>query len=262
MFVNVIANTQPFMASSIWLENRHFCKSKRPKFCCKIYLKMYCRIFWASMIIISIVCTLWLIASLIDRISKNPIVFYRDDAPIDVTKVKYITNNLNQTILIFKQIPFPAFTFCDIKAENLTTPNQPLDFNWLEQYGLTLSVYEMSLEIGKCKTVNFCDRKHFFQSTVDQNRITEYIERYRKKPKNETAPYKTTSTELGFRAQILSYNMLKAANPFILLVHSPFELPTKDNVKFTMVDMDYDNFFVTPQLENIDDSKINMEPHE
>lgn len=57
----------------------------------------FCRIFWTLMIVLSIFCTLWLIASLIDQISKNPIVIYREDTPIDVTKVEiFMTNLLRQ----------------------------------------------------------------------------------------------------------------------------------------------------------------------
>lgn len=50
------------------------------------------RIFWSVMIIFSIGCTIQLIVSLIDQISKNPIVIYRHDTPIDVTKVSVTMN--------------------------------------------------------------------------------------------------------------------------------------------------------------------------
>lgn len=53
------------------------------------------RIFWAVMIILSVGCTIQLIASLIDQISKNPIVIYRHDTPIDATKVSVTMNEGN-----------------------------------------------------------------------------------------------------------------------------------------------------------------------
>lgn len=58
---------------------------------------MHCRIFWAAMIVLSILCTLRLIASLIDQISKNPIIIYRDDTPIDITKVSDSVINITDT---------------------------------------------------------------------------------------------------------------------------------------------------------------------
>lgn len=44
------------------------------------------------MIVLSVFTTLWLIASLIDQISRNSIVTYRDDTPINVTQVNVPLN--------------------------------------------------------------------------------------------------------------------------------------------------------------------------
>lgn len=220
------------------------------------------------MIIISFLWTFQLIASLIDQVLKKPVVFYRDDTPIDVTQVKINMNNkklnfdLNQT-----QIPFPAFTICALG--NSTIDDSVLDFSWMEIF--TLPTFLISTEFGICKSVNFCDRKMFFSSEVDEKQISEYspskYPQYTKTPENQTQPYKTTSLEFGFFARVLhrkNLNQLEKifTNPILLMIHSPFELPTKKSRQFTMVDMNFDNFIVTPQVEKIDDSMINMEPHE
>lgn len=51
-------------------------------------------------------------------------------------------------------------------------------------------------------------------------------------------------------------------NPFILMIHNPYELPTNDTQKYYENLIDYDTFFITPQLNTIDDTMIAMEPKE
>lgn len=86
-------------------------------------------------------------------------------------------------------------------------------------------------------------------------------------PENETQPLSTTSVNLGFTTAVV-YDLsktvpeLKPINPLLLMIHSPFEVQTKENQKFFVVEMDYDTFFVTPQLTTIDDSMFGMRPHE
>lgn len=46
------------------------------------------------------------------------------------------------------------------------------------------------------------------------------------------------------------------------MIHSPFELPSKANQQFHMGGMDYDTFFITPQLSTIDDTMLDMDPYE
>lgn len=85
-------------------------------------------------------------------------------------------------------------------------------------------------------------------------------------PVNQTP---LTAKYLGIYAAVFkrSYRMgvlidRGTITPFKLMIHSPYALPTKKDRQFQMVNMDYDTFWVTPQINTIDDSMIAMKPHE
>lgn len=219
------------------------------------------------MIVLSVLCTLQLIVSLIDQISKNPIVIYREDTAIDVTKVD--NHKLRKLLLIsfqIKKIPFPAVTVCEIDTFN----DSNLSIDWLGVFDIPANV--IPTELGLCRTINFCDQKDYLRDDVDEERIfVDTVAEYYDvvfEPENETRPYMTNSINLGLT--ITAYYRdakglearTKAIKPFMLIIHSPFEWPTRHNQRFTLVDMDYDIFWVTPQLNTIDDSMIAMDPQE
>lgn len=170
-----------------------------------------------------------------------------------------------------KQIPFPAFTIC--MDENLTTADVNVKVKWLESFDSP--VFLTATELGKCRTVNFCDPKLFFEPMVDDEQFFEYIDFddetdeewkfYGTFPENQTTPYSTSQLELGFETTVYSgfnnkESNKKGGNSFILMIHSPFEPPTKETNKFFFGVASYDTFFVTPQLTTIDDTMIGMEP--
>lgn len=123
------------------------------------------------------------------------------------------------------------------------------------------------MDQGQCRTVNFCEKKKFFESEVDDKRFYESHSWVVRTPENETQPFVTTSPERGLDASILYFDYRNDMRPkdkssFILMIHSPLELPTESNQKFHLNDLDYDTFFVTPQLNTIDDTMIAMKPQE
>lgn len=167
--------------------------------------------------------------------------------------------------MILKQIPFPAFTICEIG--NQTYADSKIVHVWLEVF--MFPIFVVSTELGMCRTLNFCDQNKFLQSEVDERRVFKYFfsnfdDRV---PENQTRPYTTTSPERGMNVVVFHGHLgiaskNKVNNPFILMIHSPFELPTKKDQQYYMSDMDHDTFFVTPHLTKIDDTMIGMEPHE
>lgn len=225
------------------------------------------------MIIFSIGCTLRLIASVVDQISKNPIVIFRDDTPIDITKVstKWKYNIYVVKCFDSKQIPFPAFTVCEL--DNASYADVNIEINFMEF--IDTPIYVISTEYGKCRVANFLDPKAFFHSKADEKQFFEYVEldddtdedlKYNGSfPENQTTPYKTSSFELGFDITVYNGRYDKAfvdqdSKPFILMIHSPFGLPTKDSQRFYFADMSHDAIFITPQLNTIDDTMIGMKP--
>lgn len=134
---------------------------------------------------------------------------------------------------------------------------------------LSIQILIIPTELGLCRTVNFCDKENFLRSKVDEGRGVKYIFSIEDDivPENQTQPYMTTSPELGVDVAIFHGDLKKSLrargnSSILLMIHSPFELPTKGNQKFYMTGMEYDTFFVTPQLYSIDDTMIGMEPHE
>lgn len=174
-------------------------------------------------------------------------------------------NNLSEAILDpkipFFKIPFPAFTMCD-----------PAMFNDSQGYvtwqvNFVLPMIEVSTEVGLCRTVNFCGQNNFLRDEAYEERIfgnshTNYDVDL---PQNETPPYMTTTKNLGAIARFSKLSIWHAFEPFTpfqLIIHSPHGLPTRNDQQFHMSKMDYDTFWVTPQLTRIDDTMIGMEPHE
>lgn len=129
-------------------------------------------------------------------------------------------------------------------------------------------------ELGICRTTNFCELESFKRllSAYFLSIPPDSIQ-----PENQTQPYMTTAVAFGFDVMILpisleqngtgvggfNYSALKNnTNPFILMIHSPYELPTKKTQTFYVSAVENDIYFITPQLEKIDDSMIGMDPHE
>lgn len=140
--------------------------------------------------------------------------------------------------------------------------------DWLRDYELPLIA--VPTELGLCRTINFCDEKNYLRDNVEDKRIFQGVVGIDledvTKPENETQPYMTSSVNSGFMAVAFKKGeKIRAQSPLSpiqLSIHSPFEWPTKRNSWFTLVDMDYDTFWVTPQLDTIDDTMIAMEPQE
>lgn len=135
---------------------------------------------------------------------------------------------------------------------------------WLDKYELPNFISRT--ELGTCRTTNFCELESF-ESLLSNNVLSDGIP-----PENQTQPYMTNAVIFGFDIMILpiahqsgdgpKYTALKnSPNPYILIIHSPYEMPTKKTQQFYVSDIEYDIFFVTPQLNKIDDSMIGMEPH-
>lgn len=166
-----------------------------------------------------------------------------------------------------EKIPFPAFTICDTGRRTYATSD--IEVQWMDYF--SLPVFMASTELGKCKTLNFCDQKMFFRDEVfkGDRAFRLLVSKYEDDvPLNQTQPVMTTSSELGIEAVISrhQYNMetlkYSDSNSFILMIHSPFEVPTKANQKFYLTDLDSDLFSVTPQVNTIDDTMTGMKPHE
>lgn len=124
-------------------------------------------------------------------------------------------------------------------------------------------------ELGWCRTINFCEQKSFLQADVEENRLFPSIEAEYDPyvPENYTPPFMTTLASQGMNVRIFRENeemapSLRNANTYLLMIHSPFEVPTRTNRRFQMVDMDYNSFYITPQLNKIDETMIGMEPKE
>lgn len=128
-------------------------------------------------------------------------------------------------------------------------------------------------ELGLCRTTNFCDQKEFLQHEGRfsmELKLYSGIERVGAKiPEkmviNKTQPFTTNSVNLGFTATANNddmYDGKKMVDPFLLMIHSPFELPTEESQKFVISGFDFITFYVTPQLKTIDDTMIGMEPNE
>lgn len=141
---------------------------------------------------------------------------------------------------------------------------------WLDEFDLPIDV--VATELGTCRIVNLCKRNDLLRDKIDGNRTfgdTSWQLR-QKYPENVTQPFMTTSSDLGMNVilTILKKNGYqteprpKGVNPFILMIHNPYELPTNQTQKYFENLMDYDTFFVTPQLNTIDDSMIAMKPKE
>lgn len=142
---------------------------------------------------------------------------------------------------------------------------------WLEQFAMT--EIETMTELGLCRIANFCGRKKFLRDEVYGARIFGEPYSYYSLPnlpENSTPPYMTTSKTLGFIASVFKrihstetlMNLSATIKPFKLIIHDSFRLPTPDDRQFYMENMDYDTFWVTPQLNKIDDSLIGMKPQE
>lgn len=109
------------------------------------------------------------------------------------------------------------------------------------------------------------DDEQFFEYIEFDDETDEEWKFYGHFPENETTPYNTSQLELGFETTVSSGYNKKDSNqtdgePFILMIHSPFEMPTKENYKFFFADASYDTFYVTPQLNTIDGTLIEMDP--
>lgn len=166
-----------------------------------------------------------------------------------------------------KKIPFPAFTVC-------ATGNTTFAYKELiskSQINYVIPPFGIPTDQGQCRTINFCNQKKILRFGVNDAGIFELKGWLKRVLKNQTQPFMTTSYELGFDASILykdyrkineSTLKLLTKSTFILMVHSPFELPTKANQKQYLTDMDYDTFFITPQLNTIDGTMIGMKPYE
>lgn len=159
----------------------------------------------------------------------------------------------------FEKDSFPAFTVCEIG--NATHDDRQLGCTSLEDF--TFPIFIVPTNLGRwCRIINFDDQKHFLPDVVGGDRIFKYTFTWfdDNVPANETRPYRTTSAELGVDAVVYHDNepKVRGNNPFLFMIHSPFELPTVETQKFLMVDMDDDRFLVTPQLNKIDDTMIGM----
>lgn len=124
-------------------------------------------------------------------------------------------------------------------------------------------------ELGQCRTLNFCDPEVFLSDDADADRYLErtsfkYFQSFKRVPGNQTTPYFTTSSKLGVLVMIKHEEEFpqNTNNSFTMMIHSPFEMPTKDNQQFFMVGRDFNRFSITPQLITIDETMIGMTPHE
>lgn len=137
-----------------------------------------------------------------------------------------------------------------------------MDVVWLQE--LVIPTFVIPTEVGLCKSVNFCDQNLFLSDEVDKQRTFKYIYAWFDPdiPENETQPFMTTSLNLGLVVSVFQRNLRTLVDPFLLMIHSPFELPTKETQNFYMSGLDHDNFYVSPQLNTIDESMIGMQPHE
>lgn len=151
---------------------------------------------------------------------------------------------------------------CEIDTINDTE----LYIDWLDDFYIPATY--LLTELGICRTVNFAEPEIFLKSQVDVGRIFQgtYDDREGVAPfENETQPFMTTSVNLGLD-NIVFYNeeigkfKENGIPPFYLIIHSPYEYPTKENQIFLMSGIDYVTFVVTPQLNTIDESMIDMEP--
>lgn len=162
------------------------------------------------------------------------------------------------------KIPFPAFTVCETGSSSYS--DSTLIAYWLDHFNFPIFV--MLTEVGLCRTVNFCFEENFLRDDVDNKRIFQYYQAYNIDwLKGQTQPLKTYSPELGVETTIenndfYTFFKTKGNSSYKLMIHSAFELPTKRNQIFYVADMDYDTFWVTPQLNTIDDTMISMDPEE
>lgn len=139
---------------------------------------------------------------------------------------------------------------------------------WIRDF--RIQAWVVATEIGLCRTVNFCDLNNYLVDDLADDRLfkfsyasynLEYV------PENQTQPYMTNSLKSGF--QVMAYyghNEIEQKGtfikPFVLMIHSPFEWPTRENQQFLMAGHDFNRFSITPQLNKIDDTMSGMEPHE
>lgn len=159
------------------------------------------------------------------------------------------------------KIPFPAFTMCE--ASNASLAGSEIEFAWLDRF--KFPTFLVSTELGQCMIINFCDQKNFLRSGADEDGLFEYSPTPRDDnvPENQTRPYSTISIELGINAAISRFfeaSEIESPLALILMIHSPFELPTQETQKFYLSHIDFDTFFVSPLIDRIDDSMISMEP--
>lgn len=130
-------------------------------------------------------------------------------------------------------------------------------------------VFSVTNKLGFWRILNFCLPSEFLNEEVDIESHYKIFKEEFGYIKNEirAQPYKTTSPDLGFQVSInhgslMALPTLRIENPFVIMIHSPFELPGEETQKFFLVELDYDVFVVTPQLNKIDDTMIDMEPEE
>lgn len=133
-------------------------------------------------------------------------------------------------------------------------------------------------EMGLCRIFNLCAQENLLRNEADGARIFKgiyehYYGEFNELPEryiNDTPPYKAKSENIEVRVKV-EYSEEKVESErqdslfvdiFLLVIHSPFELPIKASQQFYMSGDDYDNFFVTPQLDTIDDTMTEMDPLE
>lgn len=178
---------------------------------------------------------------------------------------RWFENEIHESLKIISlKISFPAFTICENSLSSYS--ESTLDAVWLgNSY---FPIFVMLTELGLCRVVNFGLEEHFFHDQVDSKRIYKHYEiRDNEWLQNRTLPLKTPSLELGIDVYIenddfYTFYKTRGNSSYQLIIHSPFELPTKENQKFIVADMDYDTFWITPQLNTIEDSMIGMQPQE
>lgn len=156
-------------------------------------------------------------------------------------------------------------TICGIE----TSKPVEIEARWLTEFSLHKIL--LTTELGVCKTANFCDQENFLHDEVDKDRIfqnltTDFFIWELREPKNKTKPYMTTAESLGLRTTAFHNPYLfedkNNVDPFLMIIHSPFELLTENDQQFVVGGLDQDTFFITPQLNTIDESLFGMKPQE
>lgn len=139
---------------------------------------------------------------------------------------------------------------------------------WLQEFYRPAII--VPTEFGLCRIVNFAEPENFLQSEVDERRIFQEVYNFYDDidpVDNGKQPLMTTSMNLGFSTMLVNNEQIgdfkkPDIDSFLLMIHSPYELPTNENQKFIISDLDRYMFDVTPQLNRIDNSMIAMEAKE